>query len=129
MNTNGSPAAGESRSRGSSPQTAERQQSAIGERSGWQAATDCDPAIVVDPSWGDQRVFRYYRAQLAAVCRKGSGTADALARFRAVNHAIEQRLREKLPHLMRQIDQPDEARRDRVSPIDADASAGVEPRL
>jgi len=60
--------------------------------------------VTIDPGWGDQRVFRYYRACLATFQNNGAGEPPDIARFRAANSAIETRLRQKLPGLMQQID-------------------------
>jgi hypothetical protein len=60
--------------------------------------------VTIDPTWGDQRVFRYYRACLATVQNNGAGEGCDIARFRAANTAIETRLRQKLPGLMQRID-------------------------
>jgi hypothetical protein len=67
-------------------------------------AIDSDLLVTIDPGWGDQRVFRYYRACLATVQNNGAGEGSDIARFRAANRAIETRLRQKLPGLMQQID-------------------------
>jgi hypothetical protein len=67
-------------------------------------AIDANLLVAIDPGWGDQRVFRYYRACLATVQNNGAGEGSDIARFRAANSAIETRLRQKLPGLMQQID-------------------------
>jgi hypothetical protein len=67
-------------------------------------AIDADLLVTIDPGWGDQRVFRYYRACLATVQNNGAGEGSDIARFRAANSAIETRLRQKVPGLMQQID-------------------------
>src|SRR5580700_7840306 len=67
-------------------------------------AIDANLLVTIDPGWGDQRVFRYYRACLATVQNNGAGEGSDIARFRAANRAIETRLRQKLPGLMQQID-------------------------
>ena len=61
-------------------------------------------ALGIDPSWGDQRVFRHYRARLAAFQGNGAGEPSDIAGFRVANSALEARLRRKLPGLMQQID-------------------------
>jgi hypothetical protein len=61
-------------------------------------------AISIDPSWGDQRVFRHYRAYLAALRRNGSSQPPDIAGLRAANSAIEDRLRQRLPGMMQQLD-------------------------
>jgi hypothetical protein len=61
-------------------------------------------AISIDPSWGEQRVFRHYRAYLAAFRGKCSSQLPDIAGFRAANSAIEDRLRQRLPGLMQQLD-------------------------
>jgi hypothetical protein len=67
-------------------------------------AIDANLLVTIDPGWGDQRVFRYYRACLATVQNNGAGEGSDIARFRAANSAIETRLRQKVPGLMQQID-------------------------
>jgi hypothetical protein len=67
-------------------------------------AIDPDLLVAIDPGWGDQRVFRYYRACLATFQNNGAGEPPDIVRFRAANSAIETRLRQKLPGLMQQID-------------------------
>ena len=67
-------------------------------------ATDPTLVVVIDPTWGDRKVFRHYRASLAAFRPNGSATPPEIARFRAANSAIETRLQVKLPQLMREID-------------------------
>jgi hypothetical protein len=67
-------------------------------------AIDADLLVTIDPGWGDQRVFRYYRACLTTIQNNGAGEGSDIARFRAANSAIETRLRQKLPGLMQQID-------------------------
>src|SRR5580700_5429666 len=67
-------------------------------------AIDDDLLVTIDPGWGDQRVFRYYRACLATFQNNGAGEPPDIARFRAANSAIETRLRQKLPGVMQQID-------------------------
>jgi hypothetical protein len=67
-------------------------------------AIDPNLLVTIDPGWGDQRVFRYYRACLATFQDNGAGEPPDIARFRAANSAIETRLRQKLPGLMQQID-------------------------
>lgn len=62
------------------------------------------PAIAFDRRWGDRKLFLYYRTHLAAVQRDRSAAPNEIARFRETNSAIEQRLRSKLPQLMRLID-------------------------
>jgi hypothetical protein len=49
-------------------------------------------------------VFRHYRAYLAALRRNGSSQQPDIAGFRAANSAIEDRLRQRLPGLMQQLD-------------------------
>jgi hypothetical protein len=49
-------------------------------------------------------VFRHYRAYLAAFRRNGSSQQPDIAGFRAANSAIEDRLRQRLPGLMQQLD-------------------------
>ena len=61
-------------------------------------------ALMIDPGWGDQRVFRLYRAALVAVHNQYSGQVPEIARFRDANAAVEARLREKLPERMIEID-------------------------
>ncbi len=71
---------------------------------------DTPPALVaglalgIDPSWGEQRVLRHYRARLAALQGNGADKGSDIARFRTANRALETRLRQKLPGLMQQID-------------------------
>jgi hypothetical protein len=60
--------------------------------------------VTVEPSWGDQRVFQHYRSRLRELYEAGAGTAVILERFRETNRAIEARLRQRLPHLIAQID-------------------------
>ena len=73
-------------------------------------AGDTPPALVaglalgINPSWGEQRVFRHYRARLAALQGNGADKGSDIARFRTANRALETRLRQKLPGLMQQID-------------------------
>jgi hypothetical protein len=67
-------------------------------------AIDSNLLVTIDPGWGDQRVFRYYRACLATFQNNGADEGRDIARFRAANSAIETRLRQKLPGLMQQID-------------------------
>jgi hypothetical protein len=67
-------------------------------------AIDPNLLVTIDPGWGDQRVFRYYRACLATFQDNGAGEPPDIARFRAANSAIATRLRLKLPGLMQQID-------------------------
>ena len=59
---------------------------------------------MIDPTWGDRKVFRHYRASLTAFRTNGSAKPPEVARFRAANSATETRLRGKLPQLMREID-------------------------
>jgi hypothetical protein len=67
-------------------------------------ATDPTLVVVIDPTWGDRKVFRHYRASLSAFRTNGSAKPPDIARFRAVNSVIETRLQIKLPQLMREID-------------------------
>jgi hypothetical protein len=60
--------------------------------------------VTIDPSWGDQRVFQYYRARLGELFDGGPAMAALVPRFRETNSAIEARLRQRLPHLIGQID-------------------------
>ncbi len=73
---------------------------------GAKQASAADPKLVVtiDPSWGDQKVFGYYRARLAGLHTDGVARAAEIAQIRAANCAIEARLRRKLPHRMEEID-------------------------
>jgi hypothetical protein len=85
--------------------TSESTTSARGGRRRRQApAIHADLLVTIDPTWGDQRLFRYYRACLATFQDNGAGEPPDIARFRAANSAIETRLRQKLPGLMQQID-------------------------
>ena len=56
-------------------------------------ATDHTLVVVIDPTWGDRKVFRHYRASLTAFRTNGSAKPPEIARFRAVNSATETRLR------------------------------------
>ena len=68
-------------------------------------AADAGLVLHIDPSWGDQKVFRHYRTSLAALRNdNGSGDTPPIARFRQANQTLETRLRAKLPQLMQQID-------------------------
>ena len=60
--------------------------------------------VTVEPSWGDQRVFQHYRARLRELYDSGTATTEMVARFRETNRAIETRLRQRMPHLIAQID-------------------------
>jgi hypothetical protein len=60
--------------------------------------------VTVEPSWGDQRVFQHYRARLRELFDGGAATTALVPRFRETNHAIEARLRQRLPNLISQID-------------------------
>ena len=59
---------------------------------------------MIDPTWGDRKVFRHYRASLTAFRTNGSPKPTEVVRFRAANSGTETRLRGKLPQLMREID-------------------------
>jgi hypothetical protein len=67
-------------------------------------ATDPTLFVVIDPTWGDRKVLRHYRASLTAFWTNGSAEPPEVARFRAANSATETRLRGKLPQLMGEID-------------------------
>jgi hypothetical protein len=60
--------------------------------------------LKIDPTWGDQKVFRYYRAALITLQNKHSAQAPEIAHFRNANTAVETGLRMKLPHRMPEID-------------------------
>jgi hypothetical protein len=60
--------------------------------------------VTIEPSWGDQRVFQHYRAGLRELYDSGAVTPVMLARFRETNRAIEARLRQRMPHLIAQVD-------------------------
>jgi hypothetical protein len=60
--------------------------------------------LKIDPTWGDQKVFRHYRAALIAIHNDHSGRAPEIARFRAANTVVETRLRMKLPHRLTEIE-------------------------
>ena len=66
------------------------------------SVADGEFLLKIDPTWGDQKVFRHYRAALTAI--HNSGQAPEIARFRAANTVVETRLRMKLPHRMTEID-------------------------
>ena len=60
--------------------------------------------VTVEPSWGDQRVFQHYRARLRELYDSGAANPVMVARFRETNRTIETRLRQRMPHLIAQID-------------------------
>jgi hypothetical protein len=60
--------------------------------------------LKIDPAWGDQKVFRHYRAALFAIRNSRSGQAPEIERFRDANTVVETRLRMKLPERITEID-------------------------
>jgi hypothetical protein len=68
------------------------------------AAPNPTLVVTVEPSWGDQRIFQHYRARLRELYDGGAATAALVPRFREINQAIEARLRQRLPHLIGQLD-------------------------
>ena len=60
--------------------------------------------LKIDPTWGDQKVFRHYRAALTALQNNHSAEAPEIARFHDANGVVETRLRLKLPHQMTELD-------------------------
>ena len=60
--------------------------------------------VTIEPSWGDQRVFQHYRAGLRELYDSGAANPVMVARFRETNRTIETRLRQRMPHLIAQID-------------------------
>jgi hypothetical protein len=66
--------------------------------------TDANLILQIDPTWGDQKVFRHYWAKLAALRKDGSTDSRDIMRFREANSVIEARLRAKLPQVMNEID-------------------------
>ena len=70
----------------------------------YSRTVDADLVLPIDPTWGDQKVFRHYRATVMTLHRQGMKGSDRIAAFRAANAAVETRLRTKLPEWMKQID-------------------------
>jgi hypothetical protein len=73
-------------------------------RPGGPAGREPDFELRIDPTWGDRKIFHYYRATLAALHKKGAASHAHLEAFRAVNKGIEARLRSKLPGWIEQLD-------------------------
>jgi hypothetical protein len=65
---------------------------------------NADLVLTIDRGWGDQKVFRYYRAALTAVHHREPGDTSEIARFREANAELETPLRAKLPAPMAEID-------------------------
>jgi len=65
-----------------------------------------DPALVleINPTWGVQKIFQRYRAALNALSDNPARDKPIIARFRAANIGVEERLRAKLSGRMGQID-------------------------
>ncbi len=59
--------------------------------------------LMIDPARSDETALRHYRAHLIALKRRRA-MAATFVDFRRANHEIEERLRERLPHLMTDID-------------------------
>jgi hypothetical protein len=99
-------AGGELKSNGLSlPSGATPTSAPAGRRAGKHpSVADAELLLEIDPTWGDEKVFRYYRAALITLQNKHSAQAPEIARFRNANTAVETRLRMKLPHRMPEID-------------------------
>jgi len=69
-----------------------------------KSARETTLVVTVEPSWGDQRVFQHYRARLRELYDSGAANPVMVARFRETNRTIETRLRQRMPHLIAQID-------------------------
>jgi hypothetical protein len=87
---------------GADPPTSRTAPARVGKRVAGKPTSD--HRLHVDPGWGDQKVFRHYRAALHDLHNQGSAKPVEIARFREANAALEARLRLKLPQRMAEID-------------------------
>src|SRR5580700_8540074 len=89
---------------GASPPETPRALAWTGKRVAENPYAASDHCLRIEPGWGEQRVFRHYRAALIAIHNQNSGKASEIVRFREANAAVEARLRGKLPQWMTEID-------------------------
>ena len=52
-------------------------------------AKGTDHRLHIDPGWGEQKVFRHYRAALLDQHKHGTGNPTEIGRFREANAALE----------------------------------------